>query len=90
MQSSKNRKYIFASNAQTTQPLAGASFDNSSKLSNGAMKVLNSFKDDRSIIFDGTLLSSGAIGFITESTLKHKEHKPSYQVYRDQLNNSSY
>ena len=48
---------------------AGASFDNSSKLSNGAMKVLNSFKDDRSILFDGTLLSSGAIGFITESTL---------------------
>ena len=46
------------------------SFDNSSKLSNGAMKVLNSFKDDRSRIFDGTLLSSGAIGFITESTLK--------------------
>ena len=42
------------------------------------MKVLNSFKDDRSIIFDGTLLSSGAIGFITESTLKCPQKTVNY------------
>ena len=42
------------------------------------MKVLNSFKDDRSINFDGTLLSSGAIGFITESTLKCPQKTVNY------------
>ena len=46
------------------------SFDQRSKLANNAFTLLSGFKDARTKIFNGALLSSGSIGFISDSTYK--------------------